>query len=388
VIRNVLFFQESISPDDGGVPRVTNVLSRQLESRGYRCFFVFSSADNSDYDAPAKLSIDVHDPATAQRIIEFIRSQDIDILICQNAYHNVFIAAFKQIRVSFPQLPFVCFLHASPTYWKAVHRPVREMFQYKFWIHTVKNIGKTLLFPIRNPYVSSYRSLYNISDKFVLLSESFKKPFRDICGIVSDRDKLLVIPNPLSFDVFVTPGDIKAKEKIVLIVSRLDEDQKRLSQALRAWWEVGRRKVNDWKLIIVGSGPDEGYYREYVRRKRMSNVIFAGQQRSVSGFYERSSIFLMTSVWEGLPMSLLEAQQHGVVPVVYDSFSAIHDVVTDGQTGRLIKNGDIGAFALAVERLMEDDEGRARMATQAVEASRRFRLSGIVDEWEKLIMAV
>lgn len=141
---------------------------------------------------------------------------------------------------------------------------------------------------------------------------------------------------------------------------------------------------NGWRLFIVGSGPDEKFYKDFAEQQNIKNVVFHGQHANVLPFYKQASIFIMTSVWEGLPMSLLEAQQNGVVPVAFDNFSALYDVVTDGENGYVIRDNNSNQFVEKLAILMEDDGLRHRMSARAAEMSNRYHVSNISSEWEKL----
>ena len=91
----------------------------------------------------------------------------------------------------------------------------------------------------------------------------------------------------------------------------------------------------------------------------------------------KSKCFLMTSACEGFPMTLLEAQQCGCVPILYDSFASAKDVVTDGENGILIENRDKEAYVTALKKLMKDDALRNRMSEACIKLTERFSVENI-----------
>jgi glycosyltransferase involved in cell wall biosynthesis len=194
--------------------------------------------------------------------------------------------------------------------------------------------------------------------------------------------KLAAIPNPLSFQHSFPVDKIQDKEKIVLIVARLIEPQKRISLCLEIWEKISPA-LPEWKLIIVGDGPNADEYKEYVKARAMGNVIFTGRQNPYE-YYQKASVFMMTSAYEGFPMTIIEAQQMGVVPVVMDSYAALHDVVTDNENGIIIPNNNIEEFCAAMIRCMQDNEYRLELAKAAVYHSYRFTIDTILDKWEAL----
>jgi glycosyltransferase involved in cell wall biosynthesis len=386
VNRNILFFQNSILPADGGVARVSDIISREFVRRGNKCYFVFYAKDNESYPQQLKLKADLKKPAKQLEddVVQFIKDNNVNVFICQNTYSPAFITLFKRLRQLYPTYPFLCFLHASPDYWRLTYNAKADPSKHKYLLNIAKKTLKKIVFPFYNPYIKTTRELYNICDKFILLSNSFKKPFLEIYNIPETANKLLTIPNPLTYSDYISTQQLAEKERIVLIVSRLDESQKKISVALRIWEQVSKQHTS-WKLLIAGSGPDEAFYKKYVAANGLQNVTFLGQQNDVLPYQLKSSIFMMTSIWEGLPMALLEAQQNGVIPIAFDNFSAIYDVINDGENGYIIRDNNMALFAEKLSNLMGEDTLRCKMALAAVVGSKRFHVKNIVDLWQETI---
>lgn len=93
----------------------------------------------------------------------------------------------------------------------------------------------------------------------------------------------------------------------------------------------------------------------------------------------------MTSAFEGFPMTLVEAQQFGCVPVVMDSFTALREVISDGRNGIIVENGNETRFLDALERLTSDHELWHEMAVNALTDCRRFSQDTVCAEWKKII---
>lgn len=84
-------------------------------------------------------------------------------------------------------------------------------------------------------------------------------------------------------------------------------------------------------------------------------------------------------------MTVTEAMQHAVVPVIYDSYGAAEEILDEGQAGSLITPGDREAFARELDRLMSDEESLRSMSRHAAEYVHRFDLDRIAREWEQLL---
>lgn len=224
------------------------------------------------------------------------------------------------------------------------------------------------------------RSAYLYSDKFIVLSPSYIDPFSSLYEVTTD--KMEAIGNPLSFKKCASQYEIANKAKEILIVSRLEESQKRISMAIIAWSKI-ENLYSEWNLKIVGSGNDEEMYRKLVDKLKLEHVQFEGWQ-SPERYYEKASIFLMTSSIEGWPMTVLEAQQKGCIPIVMDSFSAIHDIIESGYNGIIVNNGSINEMVDAIQHLISNPQERYLMANNAVESSDKFSTEIIGHKWLSL----
>lgn len=230
-----------------------------------------------------------------------------------------------------------------------------------------------------------FRSAYINSDKLVLLSSSFFSEFKKEY-YVKNTDKLVSIGNALSFNEFATDSVILNKKKQVLIVSRLDERQKRISLAIKAWKEI-ENDYSDWKLKIVGSGRSLQGYKKLVKNLKLKRVEFLGYKKPKK-YYKESAIFLMTSAYEGWGMTITEAQQYGCVPIVMNSFTAVNDIVDSNINGIISEDGNVGKFAKEIKTLIENDELRIKLSKKAVESSKRFKMEKIGPKWVKLFEKV
>ena len=142
-------------------------------------------------------------------------------------------------------------------------------------------------------------------------------------------------------------------------------------------------RFNDWTFDFVGGG--EGFSRilELSRKLNLQRINFVGYQQPLD-YYYKGSIFMMTSRYEGWPMVLMEAMQMGVVPVVYNSFESLSDIVTDGFNGFVVQNNKQNIFVEKMKRLMLDDTLRQEMAVHAMESCKRYTIEKIVNRYESL----
>ncbi len=229
----------------------------------------------------------------------------------------------------------------------------------------------------------TYREAYFNAHCVVLLSNGFVDVYQQF-GRFNDDKKFLIIPNSLSFNEFLPMDEIEEKKPVVLIVSRIEEVHKRLSLALEMWAKVTKHmEVNGWTLKIVGTGKDMPMYRRMIENEKIPNVTFEGHHNPIP-YYREASLFMMTSRSESWGLTLTEAQQMGVVPIAFDTYASLREIITDGEDGAVIEEGDVNGYVNRMLELMQDDSKRQRMARQAIVSSQQFSQERIAEKWKML----
>lgn len=210
-------------------------------------------------------------------------------------------------------------------------------------------------------------------DRFVILTHEEKPLWKGFSN-------LRVIPNALPFSP-QKRADVSAKHLIA--VGRM-EYQKNFPELLQIWSRVVP-DFPEWQLHLYGSG----WMLDFLKRQAKelgvaSQVSFEGAVSDMETAYASSSVYLMTSHYEGLPMVLLEAQSVGLPAVSYMCPSGPRDIITDGKDGFLVGQYDQVAFAERLRTLMQDEELRRSMGQAAEVASHRYDLDVIMPQWLSL----
>lgn len=357
---------------------MTHILAEELQQRGFNTWYAFKCSDSDVIPESRKICIDgIHSGREmADRLIGFIRANDIRLIICQNYYPKPLRQAFPEIIKATGVRLATC-LHMSPDSFFR-YSPFSTKFIKNYTIDVKRRIDR-ILFGERR--VRRMRYMHSISDRFVLLSDRYIPVFMRVTGVDSP-EKLVGINNPLTFD---EKPQSAAKEQTIVVVSRLIEEPKRISLVLKAWQQLCPAHPG-WRLRIVGDGSDMNRYRDMAAAMRLDRLEFVGHSDDVSSFYSTASIFLMTSLYEGLPMTMIEAQSAGCVPVAFDSFAAIRDIIADdGSNGIIVPDKDLDALVRATGALMTDPGRLRRMSLNAMETSRRtFSRERILSAWESL----
>lgn len=389
---NILFYTvNEVAPQYGGVERITaNIATALTTFYNANCYSAYKYDIDSSFEKQQFVdTIKITSYNKLTRLIQFIEQNKIDVIINQGEHKLT-----KHLKTALSQsqrkeCKLIFALHTKPAAevnFITLDNPKKELKEGK---HIWKNLRKCLSFPyqkmrkiIKLPVL--YKESYTFSDKVILLSGHFKNDFLKYARLKEDS-KIRIIHNALSFQSFYDMANYGYKKKEVLIVSRLEEEPKRVSIALKIWKEIeADSSLSDWKLRIVGHGKMESQYKDFVRHHNLSRVFFEGA-RNLEPYYTEASIFMMTSSFEGWPLTLIEAQQCGCVPLAFDSFASLKDIITSEDNGFIIPNNDIPAYIQQIKRLMTDDKLRKSMAANAIESSKRFTIDTIIKEWINLM---
>lgn len=210
-------------------------------------------------------------------------------------------------------------------------------------------------------------------DCLVVLTEKDREAWTEL-------DNVLTIPDPLSFFPKHTS---RLTEKRVVAVARYSHE-KGIDLLLKAW-AVAVREVNDWRLDVYGDG-DRKPYEQLANELDIdsSRCALHGRTNDVEKEYCSSSLFVLSSRFEGFGMVITEAMACGLPVVTFDCPWGPRAIISDGEDGLLVENGNSDALAAALVRLMGDERLRQQMAAKARENVQRFSIENIAEQWKTL----
>jgi glycosyltransferase involved in cell wall biosynthesis len=205
--------------------------------------------------------------------------------------------------------------------------------------------------------------------------------------------RIVTIPNvvewPLSeTEPAISPAAILAPSlKLVLAVGRL-EAEKGFFDLIRAFGQLCGMN-EDWVLVILGEGSQRAALESCVQALGLERRIFLpGQAGNMNDWYKRASLFVLSSIYEGFPVALLEAVAAGVPVVSFDCDTGPRDIIRHGVDGVLVPVGNETALAKAMGTLMNDERLRTKMAGHASIAVReRFSKERVLALWDEAFKA-
>jgi glycosyltransferase involved in cell wall biosynthesis len=134
------------------------------------------------------------------------------------------------------------------------------------------------------------------------------------------------------------------------------------------------------RLTVVGDGPDRGAVESAIAETGLEGVRMLGERDDVPDLLAASDVFVLSSLSEGLPMSVLEAMAAGL-PLVLTRVGGMPELVTEGENGRLVPARDPASLAAAIDGLVRDAELRRSFGTRSRErVEKTFSLSRFHDE--------
>lgn len=188
-----------------------------------------------------------------------------------------------------------------------------------------------------------------------------------------------VIPNFIH-DRMPEPAKLDSKRAIA--IGRLSY-QKGYDRMIKAW-EIVAQRHPDWHLDIYGAGGLSTQLHQQIAAAGLSdNITIHDPVSPIEDELMKSSMLLMTSHNEGLPMVILEAMGCGVPTVSFDCQCGPLDMIGE-RNGIVVKNGDTEAFADAVCRLIENDDLRRKYGDNAYQEVTEYTVEAIMPRWVRL----
>lgn len=388
---NILFLLKSL--DVGGVEVVTAVLANKFLSEGHGvCVFAFEEGSGmvrNRFSQHITMSIGQgfrmsDDNVKLLRTI--LTDNKVDVVINQWGLPLIPIRTLNKARKGL-KAKVISVYHNDPLQNGRVQNVATEMVKTQGTVRKAMLRFKRFAFRCVTGYAMRYNFLH--SDVFEVLSPSFVSHFQTFTKL-GNILKLVVQTNPITIDMDGFSYQPEKKQKEIVYVGRLDYTQKRVHRVVETWAQLEHR-FPDWRLTIVGDGEERENLERMVKNLGLIHVSFEGFQ-SPRPYYERASLLILTSDFEGFPLVLAECMSFGVVPVVYGSYSAVYDIIEEGENGAIIPkvNGEFN-HSLFAERLctfMKDDNLRNSMAHHAMETSRNYSVDKIYKEWEKVFCSL
>lgn len=202
----------------------------------------------------------------------------------------------------------------------------------------------------------------NAADAVLCYTKEEKKKL--INSLHIDEKKIFIIPNGVNLDIFYPdPVEKVNRDPTLLWIGRLVKG-KGVHFLIQATSLI-IRKIPNIRLIIVGEGPEKGKIKKiikYLNLKDSVSIVDYIDYQNLPAIYRKTDIFILPSMNEGVPKTVLEAMACGK-PIVISEFSHLRELICD--SGLMFPKGDIYALADAIVKLIKNETLRKELGKNA-----------------------
>lgn len=243
------------------------------------------------------------------------------------------------------------------------------------WIHNGIDIYIDNYFKRNNDELISG---LNDSDKIVVLTQEDKTKLKRLV-----KNDVTCIYNPLTITNDNNISELNQKR--ICVVGRLSIMHKGLDYLC----EVAKSLPDEWVIELAGDGSKKEKKRffQLISKNNVENkLIYKGKMndRELKNFYKCSSIYLMTSRWEGMPLVLAEAMSFGLPIIAFDQ-SGSREVLSNNDFGVLVENGDIRMMNEELSKLINSKRMRVDYQNKSLTRLRDFQINNIKERWVSII---
>lgn len=350
----------------GGTERSCIAVANQLAQRNNQLeVYLFSTNPEGTKPAfdihPAVRIVFLNQPSGAKnapglirKIVKAIRQHQINIIVAVEMMAMIFI------------LPAVL--------WAAFRRFRPKLIAWEHFNFTV-DLGRKLRVKCRS--WAAHRA-----DGIVVLTSRDKDLWENA---LRPKAKIVPIGNPSPFPI--TSKEYQAHSGNIIAIGRLTY-QKGFDLLIALWAKYLQQHPElhpKWKLQIIGSGQDEQKLKDQIQKEGLGDrVEMISNTPNVAEYYERAAFLAMTSRFEGLPMTLIEAQSYGLPILAYDCNTGPAEVLSP-QSGILVPLYEEDQFITSLDEMIHNEPMRVQMSHSAKNQALRFNPQNVATAWEQLI---
>ena len=356
---NICFFHAGFS-NIGGIERAASILLNELSlDEKYELYSLeYTKIDNkclyninenvkreNVFEEQISMATAIMKRHIIAKVRAFIRKNDIDIIVaCGALYFPVAVLSAKRT-----QAKVICWEHTNP------HVVGNYKFQKMARRFGLKRSDKNVL----------------ITARALAVYESIKK------------GKNTLIYNPVDNALFEKDAAYDADSQKIISVGRLC-----YAKNYDALIEIAQEVLTahkDWSWDIYGGGEEFDRLNQKISSSSIADQLtLKGNVLDIYDRYANYSFIVMTSRYEGFPFVLLEASAKALPMVSFDIETGPGEIISNGQNGYLIPEGDKKLFVENLNTLIDNKELRRSMSANSYQTSKRFRIDKISLQWKAL----
>lgn len=226
--------------------------------------------------------------------------------------------------------------------------------------------------------LNKIKKVYSKINAIIVLNQNELKKYKKLLSPNNENIHLIYnSTSPINFNI--------EKENIVLSIAHFN-DQKRNDLLIKSWVKV-IKEIKNWKLLIIGDGPNLEYCMQVIIKNNIERYIeIIPKTNVVEQFYSKSKIFILCSRFEALPMVLIEAKSYGLPCISFNVESGPSEIINDNIDGFLIKYNDIDSLSKAIINLITSKNKISRMSKMSIiDYNNRFSPQCIYKKWTEIL---
>ena len=368
-MKSILFcYQNGFFPQNGGVQRYCYSLGEYLEEKGFKVYYL-SLIFEEDFKKlkPENYFILPNPTKLYNKENEFfyrnlLKELKIEVVINSEATNN---------RFSFfiPTKEFIgkhiAIFHRDPLVNLNFSGTTTIIQKIKLCLQVVKRKRE-------------FNFLFKNSNHLIVLSNRYVEELNQKLDLRSKN--LIAISNFIQFNE--NHSKTIQKKNVVLFVGRLDE-VKQVDLLIHAWKLIEDKTVG-WNLVIIGEGPQSEYLKKLASEIGIKAITFTGKIDPTT-YYKSAKIICLPSKYEGFGLVLVEAMAYGVVPIAFNNWLSLSEIITNEVDGYIVDDKNMMGLFTVIDSLIKNDNKLVEMSEKARESAKKFDIKIIGKKWMDLI---
>lgn len=239
----------------------------------------------------------------------------------------------------------------------------------------------------RKEIINDFKYKYNRIDYFFILTDDVRVEIMDIMKGNNTYTKCVTVPNFIPRQISLRSNK---RTEIALAVGRLSTE-KGFLRLLDVWKLVDKQSEGKYQLYIIGEGSERMHLEMRIKELKLHNAVrLLGllPNSEVAEWMQKSRIYCMSSFTEAFSMVLLEAMGNGLPQVAFDVRVGPRNLILEGETGYLVKDGDIETYAARVLSMFSDSNQWQKMSIASKLRFNAFSEKNVIDKWEQVFNRV